>query len=104
MPSNKNKDLHNKVERTGKNEMVYNTACICPVLEKDKVVYQIITIGFTLSGECVTIEKVDQVDSEGAAIPKLQQHLVQSGALDIMNLRNIVKNLKEEKDAKKTVV
>jgi hypothetical protein len=106
MPSNKNRDKMKQqtapvivtppqVELTGKNEVVYHTCALCPVLENDKIVYKIVDIGFTLSGQCVSIETRDSTDSQGEALSKYELH--DSDSVDIRSIRKIAKAIREGK-------
>lgn len=101
MPSNKNQLKQKALETTGKNETVHHTAAICPVLEKGVVKLKIVKIGFTLSGECVSIEQVAEGKGEQSAFALLQKHLVMSGALDLKSLRQKIIELKAEHEAAK---
>lgn len=95
MPSNKSRDKK-KLERTGKNEAIYPALSIVPALEKDKVIYKIMKITFTLKGECVTIEEVGRAKTEFEALVAFNNNLTEEIG-NIMQMRNIIKELKEEK-------
>lgn len=46
------------IETTGKGEVIYTTFGFCPALENNVIVYNVVELGFTLSGKCVSIQKV----------------------------------------------
>lgn len=100
MVSNKNALKKKEVERTGKNEIVYHAVSICPVVEKDVVVFRIMKIGFTITGKCVTIEEVKRAKDEASAISKFQMVIDQEGSLNIKNIRELVKTVKEDNEKK----
>lgn len=93
MTSNKNKLL----DRTGKNEAIYPAISIVPALDKDgKVFYRILEITFTLKGVCVSMVELAKATNEFEALVKLNTALTSTGVGDIMQMRRIVKELKEE--------
>lgn len=100
MPSNKNALKKKEVERTGKNEIVYHAVSICPAFDNGLVVFKIMKIGFTLSGKCVTIEEVKRAKNEAAAITMFQMVIDQEGSLNIKNVRELVKSVKEDNEKK----
>lgn len=100
MPSNKNKQRE-KMERTGKNEMIHPALSIVPALDKDgNVFYKIVKITFTLTGKCVSIETVAKATNEFQALVKFNNALVEDIG-DIKQMRNVVKELKEDVAARK---
>jgi hypothetical protein len=102
MPSNKQRDILKKqLEKTGKNQIVFYSAAIVPVIKKDVVTFKIMKIGFTSLGECVTIEEVAKARDESTALLKLQMELHNCGATDLKTLRQLVKQVKEDYNAKK---
>lgn len=101
VPSNKNKE---KLQRTGKNELIFPALSIVPSLDKEgKAVYNIVKITFTMKGQCVTIETVDKATNEFEALVKFNNALLEDIG-DIKEMRKIVKELKEEKNETKTKV
>lgn len=96
MPSNKNKE---KLERTGKNEIIHPAVSIVPVLERGVIVYKIIKITFTMSGQCVSIETVATALSEFEALVKFNS--VQLDTFNIYQMRDVAQELTDDKEAKK---
>lgn len=104
MPSNKQRDLLKKqaqekqAETTGKNQTIFHTCGLFPEKEGDTVVYKIIEIGFTVSGNHASIvssQVIDSVKNEAAAFVKLNAALVKCGAMDIKHLRKLAQKAKE---------
>lgn len=100
MPSNKNQLLArqkaNKIETTGKNDVIYSTLALCPVLKNDVVMYQIVEIGFTLDKQCVSMIVLEEKNNQAAALKRFEMLLGNYGR-DIRQLRQFVKQLKPRK-------
>lgn len=96
MPSNKNRDKL-KQERTSKNEAIQTALSIVTVKEKNVISYKIVKLTFTMSGTCVSIEEVDRAKNESAAMMKFEQQAHTQGITDLHVLRNVTRELKEEK-------
>lgn len=100
MPSNKNRDKirqlqrQQQIETTGKNEVIYKTVALCPVVENNEVVYKIVEIEFTNTKKFVSMVEVDSTKLQSAAFNKL--HLAVGSLYDITQLRKTVKKLKED--------
>ena len=108
MPSNKQRDLlkQQKVERTGKSEVIHYTVSISPSIQKDgTVLYRILKLGFTIldnRASIISTEEVATTTSEASAFNKFQVEIVKCGTLDIRELRKLVKELKEEYEKETT--
>jgi hypothetical protein len=104
MPSNKNRDKirreqqlqKEQAETTGKNEIIYKTVALCPVLEKGDVVYKIVEIEFTASKQLVSMVEVDSCRTQGTAMNKLE-NAVNTTLFNIKLLRDVAKKLKGDK-------
>lgn len=98
MPSNKNKQLQREalrkqqVELTGKNEMIYKTVALCPVLENNEIVYKVMELSFTIDKKLVSMVEVDKCRTQGSALIKVETAFVNE-ICNITRLRKVVKEL-----------
>ena len=103
MPSNKTRDrlkkqaMLQKVETTGKNEVVYKTVALMPVFDELGVDYKIIEICFTSEKQLVSMEEIDHCRTQGSALNKLENAFNET-AYNILHLRRTVKALRKEQD------
>ncbi len=105
MPSNKNKQLQRaaalkqqQVELTGKNEMIYRTVALCPVLdENNDVIYKVMELSFTLDKKLVTMSEIDKCRTQGSALIKVETAFVNE-ICNITRLRKVIKELKKEQE------
>lgn len=98
MPSNKTRDRlkQEHFELTGKNEMIYRTVAMCPVLdENNDVVYKVFELAFTLDKNLVSMEEIDKCRTQGSALIKLETAFVNKTS-NITQIRKVVKELKKE--------
>lgn len=105
MPSNKTRDRLKKeaanaakrVELTGKNDIIYTTVAITPVIDKvtDSVVFKIQEIRFTIDKQIVSMVEIDSARTMGTALNKLENAFNET-TYNIKQLRNVAKQLKKE--------
>jgi hypothetical protein len=102
MPSNKNKDRLKKeqqkkqhFELTGKNEMIYSTIALCPVLENNDIIYKVMEISFTLDKKLVSMVEIDKCRTQGTASLKAESAFINKTS-NILQLRKVVKELMKE--------
>lgn len=111
MPSNKQKDKLKAaalIERTGKNEIIYDAISLVTTLENNKVIYKIMLIRFTTDKNIVSMEVLDTALDPANALGKFQ---IQTSdvCMDLKQMRKIAKELnqsveklKEENEKKAT--
>jgi hypothetical protein len=102
MPSNKNREKarqeaikKQQFELTGKNEMIYKTVALCPVLENNEIIYKVMELSFTLDKKLVSMVEVDKCRTQGSALLKVETAFV-NGTCNITQLRKVVRELKKE--------